>query len=165
MRAPLQFLNPSQSLPMPSKSRHTRTKLVASLLQRFRASAGDVGMSVLLACVVLGFPCWGLLAWPWLAGGDEFLQLGPDQNAVPMPRSWGPAPLSPLLPLPDRQLDRCQGAGKESGIVINAGAASPGAYRPLTDLDKCSSGEGAQGTPHSCAALAPMLVEMHRSIG
>lgn len=39
-----------------------------------------------------------------------------------------------------------------------------GAYRPLTDLGKCSSDEGAQGTPHSCAALAPMLVEKHRSI-
>ena len=53
--------------------------------------------------------------------------------------------------------------GKGSLVVIIVGAASPGAYQPLTDLGKCSSGERAQGTPHSCAALAPMLVEWHRS--
>lgn len=77
--------------------------------------------------------------------------------------------LGGLLPPPPSSLYPTQwsegrkGVWKGSGIVVIVGAASPGAYRPLTDLGKCSSGERAQGTPHSCAALAPMLAEKHRS--
>lgn len=65
-------------------------------------------------------------------------------------------------PPPGPQWDRCKGVWKGSGIVV-VGAASLGAYQPLTDLGRCSSSERAQGTPHSCAALAPMLIDLHRS--
>lgn len=84
------------------------------------------------------------------------------QIRMPMPKSQRSAPPTPT-PHPATQWEGCKGVGKGSGIVFIAGAASPGAYQPLTDLGKCSSGERAQGTPHSCAALAPVLGEMHRS--
>lgn len=75
----------------------------------------------------------------------------------------GLLPSSPSSPT-HRQWDECKGGREGICIFIIVGAASPGAYQPLTDLGKCSSDEGAQGTPHSCAALAPVLAEMHRSI-
>lgn len=80
-------------------------------------------------------------------------------------RMWCLRPyLEDCSPLPPSSpTRRGKGAGKGTDIFIIAGAAFLGAYRPLTDLGKCSSDEGAQGTPHSCAALAPMLVEKHRS--
>lgn len=87
-------------------------------------------------------------------------QLGPDQNVVPTPISRGLLPSSPH-PLVVGQ--GRGGAGKGTDIFIIVGAAFLGTYRPLTDLGKCSFDEGAQGTPHSCAALVPMLVERHRS--
>lgn len=92
-------------------------------------------------------------------------QLGPDQNVVPTPISRGLLPSSPILSHPPAmgQGQRGEGAGKGTDVFIIVGAAFLGTYRPLTDLGKCSSDEGAQGTPHSCAALAPMLVEKHRS--
>ncbi|CAI9165339.1 unnamed protein product [Rangifer tarandus platyrhynchus] len=43
-----------------------------------------------------------------------------------------------------------------------SGVCSPGAAVPLTDLGKRSSGERAQGTPHSCAAPAPGRVGWRR---
>lgn len=90
-------------------------------------------------------------------------QLGPDQNVVPTPISRGLLPSSPPPPT-HRQWDKGEGgAGKGTDIFIIVGAAFLGTYRPLTDLGKCSSDEGTQGNPHSCAALAPMLVEKHRS--
>lgn len=79
------------------------------------------------------------------------------------PNLRGLLPLSPLLSRPCPLVGLVQRVGKGSGIFVIVGTASPGVYWPLTDLAKCSSGEGAQGTPHSCAALAPMLAEMHRS--
>lgn len=89
----------------------------------------------------------------------------PDLVQIRMHCLW--PDLRGLLPHPPPQRhpqwDGCKGVGKGSGIVVIVGAASPGAYQPLTDLGKCSSGERAEGTPRSCAALAPMLVEFHRS--
>lgn len=105
---------------------------------------------------------WGLLAWPWLWGWMSLSRLGPDQNAyAQISEICSPHPPSSLHPAP--QWDRCKGVGKGFDIVVIVGAASPGACQPLTDLGKCSSGERAQGTPRSCAALAPVLGEMHRS--
>ena len=71
-------------------------------------------------------------------------------------------PRARLLPLCHPQWEGCKGVGKGSPAAVIVGAASPGAYQPLTDLGKCSSGERAQGTPHSCAALAPVRVGWHR---
>lgn len=106
----------------------------------------------------------GLLAWPWLPGLIGAVPTWSRSECVACAQISGVCSLhSPLLPLCHRQQDGCKGVGKESGIVVIVGAASLGAYQPLTDLGKCSSGERAQGTPRSCAALAPMLVELHRS--
>lgn len=90
-------------------------------------------------------------------------RLGPDQNVVPTPRSREFAPFFPPPLPPAGSGTGAKGLGRELISSSFVGAASPGAYRPLTDLGKCSSDERAQETPHSCAALAPMLVVKHRS--
>ena len=91
-------------------------------------------------------------------------RLGPDLNELPVPRSQESAPPVPTSSLYTTR-SGCKGVGKGSPVVVIVGAASPGAYQPLTDLGKCPSGERAQGTCHSCAALAPVQVGWHRAPG
>lgn len=89
-------------------------------------------------------------------------RLGPDQNAyAQISEVCSPQPPPPSTP--PRSGTGAKGLGKDLVLSSLPVLPLPGAYQPLTDLGKCSSGERAQGTPHSCAALAPMLGEMHRS--
>ena len=121
-------------------------------------------MSILLAGMVVWISVVGPAGMAMAAG------LGwrcPDLVQIRMhclcPDLGGLLPPPPSSLYPTQWSEGRKGVWKGSGIVVIVGAASPGAYRPLTDLGKCSSGERAQGTPHSCAALAPMLAEKHRS--
>lgn len=79
LRATL-FLNRLPPLPMPSSpATQACSWLLVCCSERFRASAGGVGMSILLAGVVVWISVVGLLPWPW--GWMSLFQLGPDQNA------------------------------------------------------------------------------------
>lgn len=153
------------SLTLALKSRHRGMQLAPCLLHR-----GSGLRLVMLECPfcwlvrLSGSLWWGLLAWLWLQGWDGTVPTWSRSECIACAQISGvcsPHPPSSLYPA--QQSEGCKGVWKGSGIVVIVGAASPGAYRPLTDLGKCSSGERAQGTPHSCAALAPMLAEKHRS--
>lgn len=131
---------------------------------------GDFSAALGLQLLTAGGPCCWLV---WCVdlrvgpagvalAGVALSRLGPDQNVVPTRRSQRPAPSILPPPAPAPQWDRCKG---ERGLVTSSWALLllRRTYWPLTDLGKCSSDEGAQGTPHSCAALAPVLAQMDRS--
>ena len=108
----------------------------------------------------------GLLAWPWLRGWDGAVPTWSRSECIACAQISGVcSPCAPLLPLCHPKWEGCKGVGKGPRVVVIDGAASPGAYQPLTDLGKCPSGDRAQGTRHSCAALAPVRVGWHRAPG
>lgn len=116
-RAPLCFLTIVLPHPCPPVPPHRHVVGSLSAAQRFRASAGGVGRSILLAGVVVWISVVGLLAWPWLRGWISLFQLGPDQNAyAQISEVCSLHPPSSLYPAP--QWDGCKGGWKGSGIVV-----------------------------------------------
>lgn len=93
----------SSSLPpsRPQVPPHRHAAGALSAAWRFRALAGDAGMSILLAGVVVWISVVGLLAWPWLRGWDGAVPTWSRSECIACAQILGvSSPPPPLLPLP-----------------------------------------------------------------